>query len=749
MIDSDFSAVNARYCPVYLPSLPLDIETSLSALREAFLEIDGVIGREHTQLMPAYESFLKRGVEVASELRRPALLREYIDSIAWVLRDPTFQLWQKPNSSPMLFISGPPGSGKRIVSWSIPYLLEAQNQKRRDDQKELYLVFDFGYCNASLDKEQNFLMSLIYQCLTLRPQLFRYAKVLCETILDLRPGSISCGQLWALLCRLLSASKDQRVFLIVIALDEFQGERIDKSCIFNGLIKLVTNDAISRKLKILLTSRAIVNTTPPEALHIDLAESEEQRAGIQTAQAHTLLDNHSRMSGLRGYLDEVTKDPFSPSSDFFDIMLRVVLLETTKTQSKASLTQALNSMKSINSTGDLYRLLFKNIGDLSMVKEALNWVFHATRPLTASELSVAIALSSSHTLELSAGEDIMESLEDNISWDIRRDLQGIIGKVKRLAGSMSNVYFIHDSFRQYFVNCEDLYIPDFHSLITERCLSYILGITKPECGYLDAVKNPPRSLAFLNYADQNWTEHYKLSTHPNSSLNQKVITFLLGGWGPAWFERLQTNGNAVLGAVEGNPLVMLVERGLANAVDSMQTALHPPLLKGWNSEMALQAAIWRDDLAIFERILPTMLPFLEPTFLQRCLQLASEYGRTGHANIILSNLDASYIDTLVKSENSPCLIAAKSGHMQTLTALLQKLPDEAILQRDSSSRTVLHWAAQWGDAGALRDLYSRKDLSALILSVDGENSTALHLAAASGSVKAVEFLLERSDELAD
>jgi ankyrin repeat protein len=393
--------------------------------------------------------------------------------------------------------------------------------------------------------------------------------------------------------------------------------------------------------------------------------------------------------------------------------------------------------------------------EFDMAKEALNWVFHATRPLTVSELSVAIALSSickggkASELEPPAGEDAMKLLEDNISWDLRRDLQGIIGKVIKLVGSVDNVCLIHNTFRQYFENCKDLFVPGFHSLITQRCLAYISRVAKHVDGSSGDVRNPSRVLALLGYADLNWTEHYKLSVHPNSLLDQTATAFLLGDEGAAWFERLEINAEKILDAVDGNPLVMAAERGLTNVAKGLKTVLRPPLVKGWNSEVALQAAIWRGDVGIFEIILPMVLPFPEPTFPRRCLKLSSEYGRTEHANAILSNIGEGDIDALVKAEDSPCLVAAKNGHMETLTALLNRLPEDAVLQTDSSSRTVIHWAAAWGDADALRKLDKRKGVRAKMFSTDSKTSTLLHLAAAAGSVEAVEFLLEVAKELVE
>ncbi|KAJ2996860.1 hypothetical protein NUW58_g836 [Xylaria curta] len=618
LLDIEFAAIDTRYCPIYLPSLPLNLESLSPELEQAFFETDHVLGSKHTQLLSTYESFLQRAREMASELRRPAPIRENLESTGWVLDHSTFRRWLDPSSSSILFINGPEGSGKTTLSLTIPHLLETQNRK----------------------------------------------------------------------------------------------------------------------------------------LASDLASNQESKAAMQQALFRKLSEIASKRPGREGYFDGATHHPCFLNLNHFDATLRVALLESTDTQStRASLTQTLEYVESIGSTDRVYELLLCNLENFSMAKEALNWAFHATRPLTVSELSVAIALSSifkgdaGSKLEIPEGEDVTTLLEDNISWNLERDLQGIIGIAVQLVGTVDKVCIIDNSFRQYFESFKDLFIPEFHSRITQRCLAYISSASKhANCGS-NGVKCPSRAHALLDYADQNWTEHYRLSVHPNTILDQEATAFLMGNEGLVWFERLQINAKNVLDAMDENPLVMAAERGLTHVVKGIRAALHPPLTKGWNSEVALQAAIWRGDLDIFEAILPMVLPYLEPTSLQRCLQLASEYGHTQHANIILSNLFVGHFEAFATSKDPPCLIAARNGHMETLTVLLNRLPEDAVLQTDSLSRTVIHWAAAWGDANALKNLNKRKGVREKILSTDRENTTALHLAAAAGSVEAVEFLLEVSREL--
>ncbi|KAI0437200.1 ankyrin repeat-containing domain protein [Xylaria telfairii] len=724
-------------------------------LEEAFFMIDGIVGRKHDQLLPTYEAFLNCAVELASELRRPASMRENIDSTAWVLEHNTFQKWQGNHSYPMLSISGAPGSGKTTFSYSMPSILDVENRKRVDGLRELYLVFDFSCCDPHLDIEQNFVMSLAYQCLTLRPYLFRKAGMSCYLVLNARPHSVSVDKLWSLLHRLVSVSDDHRVFLIAVAMDQPQVSEACELSILKKLSQLSNDRTICGRLKIMVTGRSSVKTDHHTSLHLDLSCSEEWKASIQRTLSEKVLKIVSTRPVWNEYVERITKNPCFLHSNYFDTMLRVTLLESTKIQStKASLTQALKSMESIGSTDRVYKLLLENLENFDMAREALNWVFHATRPLTVSELSTAIALSSifmgteRSELEPPPGGDIVEVLEDNISWDLQRDLQGIIGKIIKLVGSARNVYFIHNTFQQYFKKRGDLFIPGFHSRITHRCLEYISRVTKHVNMRTDRIWNPSRALALVAYADMNWATHYKLSVYPNPSLDQTVMDFLLGREARVWFERLDTKADKILEIAGGNPLVMATERGLESLVRNMKAIHHPPMVDGWNFAEALLAAIWCGNLTIFELILPMVLPFKETEVPRHCINLAAEYGRTEHAKIILSNMASGDIDALANKEDSPCLIAAKNGHMETVLELLDHFPENAILQTDSSMRTVLHWAAIWGDADALRKLKERMDIDTDISSLlDNNASTVLHSAAAAGSVEAVRFLLEVAKEL--
>ncbi|KAG8406153.1 hypothetical protein J3458_021480 [Metarhizium acridum] len=153
------------------------------------------------------------------------------------------------------------------------------------------------------------------------------------------------------------------------------------------------------------------------------------------------------------------------------------------TEFPESLHITLNSGESVSAT-EMHELLQSNPKNFDMIKEALNWAVHATRPLTLSELSVAIALSRVQKESGTSGPDsqtdnyMMELLEEYMSFDLQKDLQFIIGKAIKVAGSKGNVHIMQDSFRKCFESFEGQYIPRFHELITQRCLSYMCGVLK-------------------------------------------------------------------------------------------------------------------------------------------------------------------------------------------------------------------------------------------------------------------------------
>jgi ankyrin repeat protein len=698
------------------------------------------------ELFPDYETFLTLCSRLGSSLRRAQSLREEIDSTAWVLDHSIFQKWLENEKFPILFIGSPPGFGSTILSSSVPSLIELERRKH-GIHFEMYLSFSFNRWDTRCDSERSFVASIIHQALTLRPKLFRHIRGVCTLISEQHLHSISCDRLWSLFRQILFESQERCVFLIVNSVDQCREPAAGEPSIVERLSSLTKDNKTSGRVKILVTGRPQTETIEScKPLYINLPDDPAWKAGIRNAVSKRILHIASMRPVWKDYTEDITNKFCCGDYNYFNTMLRVKLLESTKIPSTRASLQLNVPIQSMN---QVFYTLLSNLENQEMANEALNWIYHATRPLTVSELSVAIALTSICNGEkadepmLKEVESRLTVLEEAISWDPKRDLQGLIGNVIKVVGNMGEVCLTHSTFRQYFENSE-FFIPQFHEKIARRCLTYMSTVTEYLAKSSDSSADKTRVLALLGYADINWTMHYKLSTHPVPQLDSKVMEFLWQDEAAAWFKRLKPAVSSDLPITD--PLVMAAEGGLTSIVMAL---LRPPFFIIEESiKAALETSVRRDDSHIYGLLLPHLLQ----QKLAPYVCLAAEYGNTGLVTQLLSQMDSEEREALAKKEvplpESPTLLAAQNGHMKTLIAILDKLPETAIKQVDRLTLSnVFNWAAAWGDSETLETLHSRKGLKAdSMTSQDSNKGSLLRLAAQSGCLDAVEFVLRFADQ---
>ncbi|KAK3274428.1 hypothetical protein CYMTET_17384, partial [Cymbomonas tetramitiformis] len=98
------------------------------------------------------------------------------------------------------------------------------------------------------------------------------------------------------------------------------------------------------------------------------------------------------------------------------------------------------------------------------------------------------------------------------------------------------------------------------------------------------------------------------------------------------------------------------------------------------------------------------------------------------------------------SGNTPVMEAASEGHLEVCSLLLDSAAAEDVGRRHQ--RTLLHWAAWWGDAVlARRVLEVGGDRDACMRAVDGDNCTAVCYAAEKGHAEVLRVLWQTSKRL--
>ncbi|KID94111.1 hypothetical protein MAJ_09917, partial [Metarhizium majus ARSEF 297] len=163
--------------------------------------------------------------------------------MAWIVENVAFKQWQEYGEFSILRLCAPPGSGKSILT---THILE-MHQQRDTESDTLQLTFAFSESHTGSCSGLHFVVSLVRQVLTTRPQLFQHTSPLCQALVD--GDSISEENLWVLLRSLLEHLQTAAILIAIsnIGACESSGIRIMNnllalSAMVPGLIKAVVTD---------------------------------------------------------------------------------------------------------------------------------------------------------------------------------------------------------------------------------------------------------------------------------------------------------------------------------------------------------------------------------------------------------------------------------------------------------------------------------------------------------------------------
>ena len=355
-------------------------------------------------------------------------------------------------------------------------------------------------------------MSLIRQLLVLRPALYQRVETIAESLTTGHPLTC-CRQLWVILRYLLTIVKRSPVFILLNTVDqcvETISERV-------GL--LTTMRALAAPLKLLLTSsKPLVLSPSVEAQHISLDEKDWAQS-IAIIAASRVARIVEKRTVWRDCQQTIVDKLCSGTYTYLYVMFNLDIWEQSSIPSTRNALEE-RLMAPVSSTKYIFDTLVQDVHASDMAKRALNWIYHAVRPLTVSELAVALVLDSDNHLTV-------DMVTNTVSWDLWGDIGGALRSTVKVEGD--SVLLIHQTFRNYLSESSALLIPDFHSRITEMCLSYLSAFAS--LGHTDSAVDPSVRVAgaFSEYANLYWTEHYKIQQHSDPQLTERVVSFLTSG----------------------------------------------------------------------------------------------------------------------------------------------------------------------------------------------------------------------------
>ncbi|KAK1252168.1 hypothetical protein MKX08_003355 [Trichoderma sp. CBMAI-0020] len=538
---------------------------------------------------------------------------------------------------------------------------------------------------------------------------------------------------------ILASSHEWRVTLVINAADQCYDPIASK------LASLAAIEPMTNQFKILITSS---NLSPQisGAREISVQGHEWQSTIYSIANLRVSRITNKRPV-WKGFEEPIVQTLCKGEYNYFHVMLNLDILEHSKMAStKNALTQQLMSPvlpmeKVFNSL-----VMDKGYRDSTNMKVAINWIIHAIRPLGISELAVALTLNATPAVQGADNNFTLDAIIDTVSWDLVRDMDSFFGPAIKIIND--HIFLIHHTFQEYLTKKNEVIMADFNATIVDRCLMYLHllsdSLDDSARPLNEATDHVDTAMAFLEYAELYWAEHYKLVTAPSIELTKKVTEFLKHDSKAknTWIRRCLRTFRWENFITE-NPLFLATQLQLAHNVQNLLEDTTMSITMEDLEKAAIIAAS-TGDLIILDKLLEK----LESTSLVSVLRAAATSGQFSIIKILIDRLDVSTFENLREDtgKESLVLLAALRGHSTAVAELLNK--NFTAKAMDESNNTAVHLASRIGDARTLEIIkrLREEDFKKALRQSNGDNLSPLQLACLAGATEAFDLVLSSSPD---
>ncbi|RPA91643.1 hypothetical protein L873DRAFT_293949 [Choiromyces venosus 120613-1] len=652
-------------------------------------------------------------------------------------------------SSPVIQITGRPGSGKTVLSAQIAeeagdsgaFVLSfyfSQHDKRRSTSNDMYLSF----LGQLLFKERSV-------------SLNKYVRSLYETI---SPHPTRTPEsLWGLLRAMFAAIPcDRRLVVVIDAIDECD-ETKDQVLGYIGVLK----DQIKTSVQFIVTSRetdkAISEKYPTGTIDLDAT------AGIKLAKERFVEQEAKRMG-----LDKRVEELRGREAAFREVELNMAILKNSP------------SAPVEFSYPQLYHRLINNLvipeEHRRWCSRAISWVLFAARPLTVNEVAVAIAVD--FDTDSTSIDEITKKICPETSLELLRSLGPLI-KIHD-----NEVQFTDRSLRDFLFSCcnnptecellTDLLKPETaHERMGASCIRYMqlvfeefetqLFEEKHSCVFPKLwPQHCPlliKKFDFLQYAAMNWATHVEKAPIETEKFHDQVLAFLEDTTMMNHFARVHSTFRVPLqmnealtirSAIDSNvntesPLEILSYLGVSSVLENLLET-DTFTLEDLNAALDLavheghEGAVLKIIQSCLKRPKPDDLPQPGHAMFPTALEKACRRGYFSMMEKLLNlakehELDNLELDNLIRT-------AAEYGHTRIVRLLIQTRCDVNPVT-SGYQKTPMALAAKGGYELSIIELLNGK------ANVEGADVSPLQCAAGSGHLIALKVLLDAGKCMVD
>ena len=468
------------------------------------------------------------------------------DTCMWFLKHDNFQKWLKLPAGPLL-VTADPGCGKSVLAKHlIDHVLSTESAT----------VCYFFFKDQDQNTVRQALCALLHQLFRVKPFLIEHAIRVTE---EDGPQTVeSTPSLWNIFTNVIRDLRAGAVVFVLDALDECDATEFKD--LMSNLGDLFSDHGLSdTKIKLLMTSRPyqqvmsefrhllydFPNIHIPGEEELDTISQEVNR--VIHYRVGQLARREQLPESLQSHLEKRLLEV--EHRTYLWVYLVFDYLETGFKKTTKGIESAIENLP--ESVNQAYEQILHKSRDNPMVWKVLSIVLAARRPLTVTEMNVAVNLDDQSESPLSLHE---LDLEDDKDFKSRlRQWCGLFISIHH-----NNVYFLHQTAREFLLCTHSprasstllsksmrwhhsITLNDADTLLAKLCVRYLSSMSSKSV----FLPENDTCRAFSDYSAAFWPTHFR-----NAIIAKNDATLLLASklcdprseMSTAWYTKLQWGG---------------------------------------------------------------------------------------------------------------------------------------------------------------------------------------------------------------
>ena len=681
----------------------------------------------------------------------------------WILGHPLFVSWLEKAENALLWLTGPPGCGKTVMSLFLAKRLEEPPMPQRPSNVCIF------FCDDKISEQRdakNILIGIIFQLIRHNRSLVRHASKAYE----IQGPAIfrSFTALWAIFVKIATDPRTGPTYIIIDALDEC--EKVTRQSLLHSIrtfLQAPIRSLVGRQhVKFVLTSRPSLTE-----LERSIDHASEHRIPVDDSQGGYdgdigifIQQRVEEISRQRRFSPEIKdflqRTLYSKSGQTF-LWVHVVLesLQNSLFSSMQDLQDIIRRIPPDLETTYLAFLSAIPLSNQDMASTLLKLILGSSRPLISDEINIAFTIDPSHR----TAANVTSSCQIAMLYT----LQAVLGPLVRI--SDSRVTLVHQSAKEFIlhrISSGSTLPPAIRAIDTEgcalvvasACIEYLLlddfaedffSLSDSSTLSSSDASDPYNSSPISTTAKPFWDEDAgDLDAHvlfrESDALDEDTCQLLASRYAFYRYAALHWGEHFALCEASASVRLRDAVKGLldintANSSNWVRFHFRKAAAGDKNIPSSLDAV----TLAAYFNLHETLKDFLDSqeSIPQAHKDHALYWGsERGHSRIVETLLRAGADpNTAISGSQTPLMAASINDHLDCVVILLAD--DRTDLHmRGKRGRTALSFACGSGHDQIVKTLLSRDHSK--IDEEDNSGATALFWAVGGGHIPIVSMLAQ-------